>query len=845
MTILRSHYCYSCHHCRHPHRRRRRTLATTLSPPRLLLTGHPTPSGDAEKHSLSRLQESAVGASAERTGGIAGNGRRPDPGRWRPPSLPRAEEGPGAVLYEDQLREQGCRARRGEGSGERAGGGAVARRFQSGAGPSQGPRPRSSGHKLPVQARFWERLAHEELRPSLDRAGFPSLGLCHRVRIRAAPGVPGGPRILTFPSGSGASGPLRTTMTLSAGVLGSCIVGPFGSRMQSVISKEVRWEELLILLQSTCESLGATNLAHDKAAVTWLNTILRLRGHELEDKVPEILSTILAHLPSVLHPDVRRPLVEAVLLLAHSYQETVITSLLRQPLPLDSNITELWEALAEDATFARKILQALMARIQVKKAPRSSPTSKKDIWRLAAVDPITAVCALHKITMAMDSREKLQDIFPELSCTVLQELSSSSGPWQAALPPDTWGVIQTGNLQNKITPRRLTIKTLQGVLSRAGSEEMMDSLVSQGVWTLLEDPRTHIDGVCLLARTMILHVSPYSQRFAQLLLSGLDSEFLSWRLSSTAFFIELMCDPILYKKKMLKSTVLKLAKASHVHSTLRLLSIRALGNLAIGAPSKVRHYRKLLLKKLLCSLCDPISTQVISETMVALSKVLGLMGEEDLGSSFEVISMQCRAFFDDENEMLRLHAIILFGKLAVWAGKKKDFFAMEVRKSWIPLILHLQDPCPEVAKACEVTICLCIPFWGWRKLQVSLEKFVNQGTDLSLFQMEMCSYLARKDPDLLDTFCAEAISYYDSEWARIKAAACTFTGYVLEQGVSLNLGEMDMERLGQCLEVLQMDPELIVQDAAKETLTLLRRREQQESGNMSVALARRPAPSET
>ncbi|XP_036611735.1 maestro heat-like repeat-containing protein family member 2A [Trichosurus vulpecula] len=665
------------------------------------------------------------------------------------------------------------------------------------------------------------------------------------------------------------------------------------SKIAKVISKEVRWEELVILLQSTCESLGATNLTHDKAAVTWLNTILRLRSHELEDKVPEILSTILAHLPLVLHPDVRRPLVEAVLLLAHSYQEPVITSLLRQPLPLDSNITELWEALAEDSAFARKILQALMARIQAKKAPRSSPASKKDIWRLAAVDPITAVCALHKITMALDSGEKLQDIFPELSCTVLQELSSSTGPWQTSLTPDTWGVIRTGNLQNKITPRspncillllntpqglstasrsklppaswlsreqdapsllwafslaspRLTIKTLQGVLSRAGSEEMMYSLVDQGVWTLLEDPRTHIDGMCLLARTMILHISAYSQRFAQLLLPGLDSEFLPWRLSSTAFFIELMCDPVLYRKKMLKSTVLKLAKgASHVHSTLRLLSIRALGNLAIGAPSKVKHYRKLLLKKFLCSLSDPLSTQVISETMVALTKVLGLMAEEDLGSSFEVISMQCRAFFDDENEMLRLQAIILFGKLAIWVGKKRDFFTMEVRKSWIPLILHLQDPCPEVAKACETTICLCIPFWGWRRLQMTLEKFVNQGTDLSLFQMEMCSYLARKDPALLDTFCAEAIGYYDSEWAKIKAAACTFTGYVLEQVVPQNLGEMDLERLHQCLQALQMDSEPIVQSAAKETISLLRGRELEKSGNMPASLVEMPVPLES
>nr|XP_020844720.1 maestro heat-like repeat-containing protein family member 2A [Phascolarctos cinereus] len=677
------------------------------------------------------------------------------------------------------------------------------------------------------------------------------------------------------------------------------------SKIAKVISKEVRWEELVILLQSTCESLGATNLTHDRAAVMWLNTILRLRGHELEDKVPEILSTILAHLPSVLHPDVRRPLVKAVLWLAHSYQETVITSLLRQPLPLDSNITELWEALAEDSTFARKVLQALMARIQAKKAPRGSPISRKDAWRLAAVDPIMAVCALHKITMALDSGEKLQDIFPELSCTVLQELSSSSGPWQLSLIPDAWGIIRTGNLQNKITPRRLTVKTLQSVLSRAGSEEMMSSLVDQGVWTLLEDPRTHTDGVCLLARprrgggnggsmkveciirlgrdkimrrwpgllpgaqlqsqhlffdhgpaflelplslprAMILHINSYSQRFAQLLLPGLDSEFLPWRLSSTAFFIELMCDPVLSRKKMLKSTVPKLAKgASHVHSTLRLLSIRALGNLAVGAPSKVKRYQKLLLKKFLCSLSDPVSTQVISETMVALTKVLGLMAEDDLGSSFEAISMQCRVFFDDENEMLRLQAIILFGKLAIWAGKKRDFFTMEVRKSWIPLILHLEDPCPEVAKACEATICLCIPFWGWRRLQITLEKFVNEGIDLNLFQMEMCSYLARKDPVLLDTFCAEAISYYDSEWAKVKAAACTFTGYILEQVVPQNLGEMDLERLCQCLQALQMDPEPIVQNAAKETLSLLQAWELEKSENIPEALEENPAPSES
>lgn len=48
----------------------------------------------------------------------------------------------------------------------------------------------------------------------------------------------------------------------------------------------------------------------------------------------EILGAILVHLPVVDHPEVQRHLIEGILLLAHYHQETVLTSLLRQPLPM-------------------------------------------------------------------------------------------------------------------------------------------------------------------------------------------------------------------------------------------------------------------------------------------------------------------------------------------------------------------------------------------------------------------------------------------------------------------------------------------------------------------------------
>lgn len=52
-------------------------------------------------------------------------------------------------------------------------------------------------------------------------------------------------------------------------------------------------------------------------------------------QVAEILGAILVHLPVVDHLEVRRHLIEGILLLAHYHQETVLTSLLRQPLPME------------------------------------------------------------------------------------------------------------------------------------------------------------------------------------------------------------------------------------------------------------------------------------------------------------------------------------------------------------------------------------------------------------------------------------------------------------------------------------------------------------------------------
>lgn len=57
-------------------------------------------------------------------------------------------------------------------------------------------------------------------------------------------------------------------------------------------------------------------------------------------------------------------------------------------LSLASHLTEVWLAVAENVPFARTMLHGLLGRLQSRFTAKINATSKADIWRLAAVDPL-------------------------------------------------------------------------------------------------------------------------------------------------------------------------------------------------------------------------------------------------------------------------------------------------------------------------------------------------------------------------------------------------------------------------------------------------------------------------
>ncbi|XP_011509388.1 maestro heat-like repeat-containing protein family member 2A isoform X12 [Homo sapiens] len=289
--------------------------------------------------------------------------------------------------------------------------------------------------------------------------------------------------------------------------------------------------------------------------------------------------------------------------------------------------------------------------------------------------------------------------------------------------------------------------------------------------------------------------------------------------------VQFMSGPVLYQEKLLKPAALLLEKGADQEEdeALRVLSLRALGNMALGAPKKVKQYRKVLLEKCLGPLREPVSNSVTAEGMEALTKILAELREGDVGSSFDAMSEQCRIFFDNESELLRLKAFILFGKLARVVGmSKKHFFKGEVKKAWIPLMLHSQDPCSNAAQACMATMFQCVHFWGWKSLEHPSGPSDTATDDkMTVFQTTMCSILTRKKPAVLYRFLLETMAYVKNNLSRIRIAACNLAGIIMKQMSTHYLKKLDFPALRNSLQELQLDPDPGVRRAALETLTVL------------------------
>ncbi|CAM4678424.1 unnamed protein product, partial [Caretta caretta] len=547
------------------------------------------------------------------------------------------------------------------------------------------------------------------------------------------------------------------------------------SKMARVVSEYFPSEQATDFIEATLGGLLSASPTCATAAGLWMKIILKECGGAMLDEVPDILAILYRHMPTIQEGSLRQFLVEAVSILAHHHQEAVISSLLSKRLPMDSDTAELWRSLGGDPLLATQVLRALIEKIKTPARTEGNITSETEIDRhLAAAEPLSATCAIFEVVSALQSSKAVRELLPELFPVLLQQVSQTLGQKLPLPTRSSPSEIRKGLQLPEGNPCRLSIKALESVLFKGGNERLVRALRKQRTWTLVENPKTHHEGVCLLVR-LLLRSGLITPEIIQSLLPWVNSPSENHRVTSTAFLAQLMSDPMLREKKFLKPVLHILEEKSHDrNSIVRQMAVRGLGNLVYGAPEKLKKHKKFLMVILIRALSDPFSSEVIGESMKAVAKVLKELKEKDIGSSFRDLTQEIRTYFDNEDDALRLWSFVLFGILARLTKRKwKGYFAEQVRQSWVTLLLHLQDPNPRVSVECRATFHLCVPFLGLKRLQTAVNEHLDGTAELKPeeLQVDICRHLAKENAELLENLYKSTIMYFFSRWEEIRAVA--------------------------------------------------------------------------
>ncbi|XP_006167032.1 maestro heat-like repeat-containing protein family member 2B isoform X1 [Tupaia chinensis] len=588
------------------------------------------------------------------------------------------------------------------------------------------------------------------------------------------------------------------------------------SKIAKILSKFIPSEEIQVFLEETLDGLETLNPTCTKACGIWMISVLKEQGAALEDQLLEILSTIYHHMPVLRQKEESfQFILEAISQIASFHMDAVVVNLLRKALPFDRDTKTLWKALAENSASSGKLTRSLIDKLE---------TGLED--DIAGIDAISVACAMYEV---ISTGTPLSGMYPELFTVLLKLVSCTLGQKMPTVSlSHRRHVMQQGERQQIPDPCRLSTATLKCLQAQAMKEGLAkESDEGENLWTLLSNPATHHIGVCVLARSMAVWQHGIILDIMEYLFSSLTSSSENYRITGTAFFSELMKEPILWKHGNLRDVLTLMDQSAwDSNAILRQMAIRGLGNTASGAPHKVKKHKQIMLESIIRGLYHLARTEVVCESLKALKKILELLTERDVSFYFKEIVLQTRTFFEDEQDDVRLTAIFLFENLASLTGRRwKIFFAEEIKKSMISFLLHLWDPNPKIGAACRDVLMVCIPFLGLQELYGVLDHLLDQDLPrVRDFYRQFCVKLAKKNQEILWILHTHSFTFFTSSWEMIRSAAVKLTDAIVLNLTSQYVELLDKEQLTTRLQELRQDPCISVQRAAEAALqTLLRR----------------------
>uniref|UniRef100_A0AAY5EGS2 Maestro heat-like repeat family member 1 n=1 Tax=Electrophorus electricus TaxID=8005 RepID=A0AAY5EGS2_ELEEL len=286
--------------------------------------------------------------------------------------------------------------------------------------------------------------------------------------------------------------------------------------------------------------------------------------------------------------------------------------------------------------------------------------------------------------------------------------------------------------------------------------------------------------LCLYIRAMAKHAGPRLPAILESLCPSFNNIYECQRITVTAFCSELLNHHVVTELMMIDMLMNSMMeRISDPCSTVRMLAVRGLGNVAVGSPEKVNKYAKELLAAMSSGMeeKDDPGKLITLEAMSGLSKVLLYLDQQNMHLLVVYIFMKIKPFLENENDKLRCASIMLLGNLSRF-GSGEAVFKDQIHNVLVSLLMHLNDPNAQVVKACKYTMRVCAPVVGSEQITAMFHNHLHEekGLHYGEFINDLIKYIIQDFPGMLNFYHVTVVQFFKSNWSEIRASAAMFIG---------------------------------------------------------------------
>ncbi|XP_043542330.1 maestro heat-like repeat-containing protein family member 1 [Chiloscyllium plagiosum] len=558
-----------------------------------------------------------------------------------------------------------------------------------------------------------------------------------------------------------------------------------------VISNKLPRDQLHPLLFSLFEGLSDYHATCSSATSVVMNTLVRRHGANLKDYIPEILGHLQSGMPTIALEQVRFSVIHFISILTSQCLPGVLSYLLFRPLPYDKYTSAIWQSLAREVQLATTTMDYLLGKINdylshedrregVAKRPPSTGTS----------ETVAVIYAFNEMVANPESTEAVVNLYPKLFGTLLLYLSFIVNERMSELQGKGVSKKKKLSLQLQNTPNLniwdASLEALKLMLSRGKTEEVAAIMEDEGGWELLKTPEDHQRGVALLARASGKHGATYLPDTVRFLAPILHNLHEHQRVTVATFFGELLASPGAQEPAVTELLVGSLLRSlDDVSPTVHWLSIRGLGNVAVGSPQRIPRYAERLLAAMVGGLDEKteLNDLIVLEAMAGLGKVLARLDSAQVRPILPSIIGTVQPFFENESDKLRAAAFSVFGSLARFGdGQPEPAFLEHVHASLVSLVLHLNDSSGEVVRACKAVLQMVGPHLCSEGPGALFRGELLEQANVRYWEFiaELSKVIVSEFPDKIGLYLNASMSFFKSMLPEIRGNAVVLAGFILQ-----------------------------------------------------------------